>query len=160
MLVAMFRQHPFLAFTTFAYLALVGWVTLRPDYAAAGDSPWLWRGLAFFSRYESTDWITYTRVEFGANILMFVPVGMFLLLLFGRRQWYLSLLQGFALTCAIEFTQRYIPGRVSDVGDIIANTLGAFVGIGFVLVVTAPKARRMRADARRARYPTREFQSA
>ena len=34
-----------------------------------------------------------------------------------------------ALTCAIEFTQLFLPGRFSDVRDILANSLGALLGV-------------------------------
>ena len=62
-------------------------------------------------------------MEFTANIAMFVPVGLLFLLLVGRRRWWLALAGGVALTCAIEFAQIFLPGRFSDVRDILANSL-------------------------------------
>jgi glycopeptide antibiotics resistance protein len=47
----------------------------------------------------------------------------------GRRRWWLALGGGVALTCAIEFTQLFLPGRFSDVRDIVANSLGALLGV-------------------------------
>ena len=147
----MFRRHPIVSLATFAYLGFVAWATLGPQPLDAGNSSLLWRALEVFSRYESTDWITYQRVEFTANIGMFVPIGMFFLLLFGRRMWPLAIIAGVALTCAIEFVQRYLPDRVSDVSDLIANSLGTLVGVIFVLIVTNGKARRLRVrDSRTA----------
>lgn len=149
----MFRRHPVLSLATFAYLAFVGWVTLGPQPLGGGDNPLLWRALRFFGRHDLTDWITFQRVEFAANVGMFIPVGMFFLLLFGRKMWLLSIAAGILLTCAIEFVQRFLPDRVSDVSDIIANSLGTIIGVVFALAVTASKARQIaRADrARRAR---------
>lgn len=140
----MFRQHPVLSVATFAYLGLVGWITLGPQPLDDGRDSLLWRALRFFGRHDLTDWITYQRVEFAANVFMFIPIGMFLLLLFGRRLWFVAVLSGVALTVAIETVQRFLPDRVSDVSDIIANSIGALIGVLFALVVTAGRARRMR----------------
>jgi glycopeptide antibiotics resistance protein len=140
----MFRRHPLLSLVTLGYLGFVGWATLGPQPINASNSHWLWVALNFFSAHHSTQWITYNRVQFIANIGMFVPVGVFLLLLFGRRLWFVAVLGGAALTCAIEAAQLFIPGRVSDVWDLVANTLGAVIGVLFALVITASKARRLR----------------
>lgn len=139
----MFRQHPFLSLATFAYLGLVAWVTLGPQPIDDGDV-WLWRLLRFFGRHDATSWLTYQRIEFLGNVLMFVPVGMFFLLLFGRRLWFVSVFAGVALTCVIEFVQRFMPDRVSDLSDIIANSVGTLVGVLIALILTAARARRMR----------------
>ncbi len=149
----MFRRHPLLSIATFAYLGVVGWITLGPQPLDDGRDGLLWRALDVFARYEITDWITYQRVEFAANVAMFVPIGMFFLLLFGRRRWFVSVAAGVALTCSIEFVQRFLPDRVSDVSDIIANSIGTAIGVMFVLIVTTPKARRIRA-AEHARSST------
>ncbi|HEV7955749.1 MAG: VanZ family protein [Microbacteriaceae bacterium] len=142
----MFRRHPILSLATFAYLAFVGWVTLGPQPIDDRGDAFLWRLLRFFGRHDLTDWITYQRLEFFANVWMFVPVGMFFLLLFGRRYWWVSVTAGAALTGLIEFVQLFLPDRVSDVSDIIANTIGTIIGVLFALVVTAAKARRLRED--------------
>lgn len=126
------------------YLAVVGWITLGPQPINTGNGYWLWRVLRFFSSHESTQWLTYDRVEFLANLAMFIPIGVFFVLLFGRRLWFLSVLSGVLLTLAIEFAQRFIPGRVSDVRDLVANSLGTVVGVLLALVLTRAKARRLR----------------
>ncbi|MEY2848688.1 MAG: hypothetical protein RI885_1353 [Actinomycetota bacterium] len=139
----MFRQHPVLSLATFAYLALVGWITLGPQPLDDGRDSLLWRALRFFGRHDLTDWITYQRVEFTANVFMFIPVGMFLLLLVGRRRWFVALLAGIALTVSIETVQLFLPDRVSDVSDIIANSIGTLIGVLFTLVVTSARPRRV-----------------
>ncbi len=146
----MFRRHPLLSAVTFAYLGVVAWLTLGPQPFDEGNDGWLWRALGFFGRSELTDWITYQRVEFTANVFMFLPVGVFFVLLFGRRMWFFAIVTGVMLTCAIEFVQLFLPGRVSDVSDIIANSVGTTIGVIIALVVTAQKARLIR-DDRRAR---------
>lgn len=135
----MLHRHPFLSVVTLAYLALVGWVTLGPQPLDSTNNGWLLRALGFFARHDSTDWITYGRVEFAANIAMFIPIGLFLVLLFGRRLWWLAIVIGVGLTCSIEFTQQFLPSRYPDVRDLVANSAGAVVGVGFALVLTAWK---------------------
>lgn len=148
-----FHRHPFLSLTTFAYLGLVALVTLTPREEAPTQSDVVVQVLERLQRIDGLSWMTYDRVEFLANIAMFVPVGLFLLLMVGSRLWWVAGLAGFALTSAIETAQLSIPGRISDERDIVANTAGALIGILLGLVVTYPASRR-RAAARRAR--TRE----
>ena len=140
----MFHRHPFLSFATFVYLGVVAWLTLGPQPFDESNDGWLWRLLGFFGRHELTEWITYQRVEFTANVFMFIPVGTFFLLLFGRKLWFVAIAAGVTLTVVIETVQRYLPNRVSDVSDIIANSIGAFVGVMLGLLLTATSARRRR----------------
>lgn len=133
----MLHRHPVLSIVTLAYLAFVGWVTLGPQPLDSANNGWLLRALGFFARHDSTDWITYGRVEFAANIGMFIPIGVFLLLLFGRRLWWLAIVIGVVLTCSIEFTQQFLPTRYPDVRDLVANGAGAVLGVLFALVITA-----------------------
>ncbi|MFZ4895319.1 VanZ family protein [Plantibacter sp. Mn2098] len=146
----MFRRHPVLSTLTIAYLALVAFVTLGPQPVDSSSTGWVWRLLGVFDRYEATSWITFDRLEFGANIAMFVPIGLFFLLLFGRRRWWLAILIGGALTIGIETSQLFLPGRVSDVRDLLSNTTGAVLGVLIGLVLTARSSRRMRLTARAA----------
>lgn len=140
----MFHRHPLVSFLTFAYLGVVAWITLGPQPFTESNDGWLWRMLRFFGRHDLTDWITYQRVEFTANVFMFIPIGTFFLLLFGRRLWFVAVAAGIALTMAIETVQLFLPNRVSDISDIIANSSGATIGVITGLILTAASARRRR----------------
>ncbi|MDH6180654.1 glycopeptide antibiotics resistance protein [Microbacteriaceae bacterium SG_E_30_P1] len=140
----MFARHPYLSLATFVYLGVVGWATLTPQSGRA-SSNLLWRMAEFFDRYEATQWLTFSTLEFLANIAMFVPLGLFFVLLLGRRRWWLAIALGFLLTMVIEFVQQFIGGRVPDVRDIVANSLGAILGTLLALVLTAAAARKRRA---------------
>nr|WP_277870385.1 MULTISPECIES: VanZ family protein [Cryobacterium] len=132
-------------------MAFVGWVTLGPQPLDSSNNGLLLRALGFFARHDSTDWITYGRVEFAANIAMFIPVGVFLLLLFGRRLWWLAIALGLLLTGSIEFTQQFLPTRFPDVRDLVANGSGAALGVLIALVQTMYQVvRRDEARPRRA----------
>lgn len=149
----MFRHHPILTVVTFVYLGVVGWITLGPQPFDEGSDSFVWRLLHFFGGFPMTDWITYSFLEFWANVAMFVPVGLFFVLLLGRRRWWLAIVLGVALTCVIEFVQMFLPDRVSDPRDIVANSVGALVGVLVALLVTWPAAVR-RARERRLRART------
>ncbi len=144
----MFRHHPILTVVTFVYLGVVGWITLGPQPFDEGSDSLVWRLLHLLGRFPLTDWVSYSFLEFWANVAMFVPVGLFFVLLLGRRRWWLAIVLGVLLTCAIEFVQMFLPDRVSDPRDILANSVGALVGVVVAVIVTWPAAMR-RARARR-----------
>ena len=138
----MFHRHPFLSLLTFAYLGFVALVTLtpastQPDYSGLAE-----RVLARLDRYPDLEPVTarlsVERVEFLANIGLFVPVGVFVLLLFGSGLWWVAVAGGVALTSVIETVQQSIPGRVSDPRDVVANSVGAVIGVALALVLTLP----------------------
>jgi glycopeptide antibiotics resistance protein len=151
----MIRRHPLLSAVTLAYLGFVAWMTLMPQPDFTPKYGIVMRVLEFLWTHDATSWISFDDVEFVANIAMFVPVGVFFLLLFGRRRWWLAMLIPFLMTVSIETAQIWIPGRVSDIRDVISNTSGGIVGVLVGLVVTAPRARRDRIEARRAALAVR-----
>ena len=139
----MFRQHPLLSLVTFVYLGVVGWLTLGPQPIDDGTDSIVFRILAWTARHPSLDWVGYAEVEFAANVAMFVPIGLFFLLLFGRRRWWIAVLLGVALTITIETVQLSLPDRVSDPRDLVANSVGALIGVIGALIVTTPAAIRL-----------------
>ncbi|MFT4289340.1 VanZ family protein [Nocardioides sp.] len=139
----MLHRHPFLSLVTGGYVLFVGWLTLTPQPTGPANDL-MWRLLTGLHRRGYAEWLDYNRLEFGLNIAMFVPIGMFLLLLFGSGGWWLAGLMSFAMTAGIEYAQHYIPGRVPDPRDLQANTLGALIGIGIALLLTLPATRRRR----------------
>ncbi len=133
-----------LSLLTGGYLVFLAWVTLTPQAYAAEHIAIIYRVLAVLHRHGHLMSIDDSRLEFLANIALFVPVGMFLLLLFGTRLWWVALGASFGMTTAIEIAQRSIPGRVPDERDLLANGLGAIIGVLVALVLTAPAALRRR----------------
>jgi len=143
----MFIRHPILSVVTLGYLALVGWVTLSPQSTLQQGSL-LWRFAELLDRVPGAEWFTFSRLEFIANVVMFVPLGLFFVLLLGRSRWWLAIVLGVVMTLAIELAQQFIAGRVSDPRDLLANSLGATIGTILALILTASKARRLRRQAR------------
>lgn len=80
-------------------------------------------------------WIDYAHLEFGANVVMFVPLGVLIALILPRWEWWLAPIIGLALSLAIELGQAVLlPERFATPLDVLANTIGATIG---ALVVTA-----------------------
>lgn len=72
--------------------------------------------------------LTYPRIEFGANILLFIPLGLLLALILTRR--YLIVPIALVTTMAIEsFQALMLERRTPSVMDILANLTGACIGL-------------------------------
>lgn len=129
-------------------LALVAYVLvplppLGPGFCAEfGDLQPQWRPLAGFDGVQRPQsWVELTGLladpavqQFGFNVLLFVPLGVFARHL-ARLSVPWSVLGGLAASLAIEVTQVTgiwflypCPYRQFDVDDLIANTAGALVG--------------------------------
>jgi VanZ family protein len=90
---------------------------------------------------------TYLSVDVLGNVAVFVPFGAALALatLSGGRKrwrfwpWWLRMtVAGLVLSAFIELAQLAIPSRVTDVDDVILNTLGAATGALFIWLVLRP----------------------
>jgi glycopeptide antibiotics resistance protein len=147
----MFHRHPLLSLLTFAYLGFLALVTLTPASTQPDYMDLAARVLRRLEQYPDLDPMTsrlsVERIEFLANVALFVPLGVFLVLLVGTRHWLVALVAGIILTSMIESAQREIPGRVSDPRDVAANSIGMFVGVVIAVLLTLPaELRRRRED--------------
>ncbi len=95
--------------------------------------------------------IGYRKIEFGANILMFIPFGIILTLRLRRPWWWLSVLIAAAVSGAVELAQGiFLPQRIPAWSDIVANTSGALIGALLVLLVWSLRRRGVHRDPRPA----------
>lgn len=87
--------------------------------------------------YGLPQWfIGYRKIEFAANILLFVPFGIILVLRLHRRLWWLAIVIAAAVSGAVELAQAlFLPERVPAWSDIVANTSGALIGAMLVLCI-------------------------
>ncbi len=111
------------------YAGLIGWATLGPV-------PWrnpaneAANGVFSFGLWtDATTWSQGTLREFVANVLMFLPLGALLVVAVGIRRWWLAVLIAIGATLAIEVAQLPMDDRISDPRDLVANTVGALVGV-------------------------------
>jgi len=144
-----FRRHPLLSLLTVAYLGALAWVTLTPSSNSDRAFSLLQVVVRELQSHASTDFVTYDDVEFLANIALFVPMGVFVVLLFGRRMWWAGIFAGVLASCWIELAQGvWLSDRVSDPRDLVSNSLGTLLGVLVALLVTWPAAYRLRQRTR------------
>lgn len=102
--------------------------------------------IAFLARAHAQglpEWITYGKLEFGANVLMFVPIGLFGALTLARRRW-LIIPAAVGVSVIIEIAQATsLPGRYGTGRDVMANGTGAFIGYLLAAVVLGEVHRRL-----------------
>lgn len=140
----MFRQHPVLSVITLGYLGVVCWLTLNPSINTE-ESSWLWWLYRSLTGFEPTSWMTFNGIEFVINVLMFIPVGIFFVLLLGRRMWPLAIVFGIIGSCWIELAQYlWMPDRTADVRDVVSNSVGIVLGVMLALAITAFGPRRVK----------------
>jgi len=85
-------------------------------------------------------WLTDPRIEFLANIALFVPFGLLLAAVLRPTRWWWAVVAGFGYSITAEIAQAiWRPQRSGTVSDVVANTLGTLLGA----VVTALIARRL-----------------
>lgn len=137
---ARIESRPPLALAAVAYAMLVAWVTLGPqsDVSAVraivqGYAEHALLPLLPFSPLSLL--LSERDFEAAANVLMFVPFGILAALWSPRSSWFGIATIGVAASGAIEVAQFFLPGRVSDLGDVIANGAGA--ALGALLIVSA-----------------------
>lgn len=84
------------------------------------------------------EWFGYDKLEFTANIGMFVPLGFLLGLALARRAWWVALFLLPAFSGAIEYTQGVaLDERVSTFYDVMANTIGGYLGLLLAMIIRA-----------------------
>ncbi|MBD3943933.1 VanZ family protein [Microbacterium sp. NEAU-LLC] len=77
------------------------------------------------------------RLSLIMNVLMFIPLGVLWGLVFERPRWIWIAVAGFPVFSAlIECIQgAFLPGRMADAGDIVANSVGGWIGLAIAVVV-------------------------
>ena len=126
----------------FGYSLVIAAMTLGPQPSTETTNDWALAVIGIIDRHLAASF-DYSDLEFLGNIALFLPLGVLLILLLGRGRWWVVVLIGVAATCGIEFAQHYIPTRVPDVRDLVANSTGAIVGV----LIGLPFAHTRRADA-------------
>lgn len=109
------------------YLALIVYASLHPfaGWRFNGVSP-----LAFLRGGWPRYWTVF---DLTVNVLVYVPLGFFLMLGLSRRAgnlWavVLAILAGASLSFALELIQNWLPSRVPSNIDLLCNSAGSLIG--------------------------------
>ncbi|MEG0734032.1 VanZ family protein, partial [Anaerorhabdus sp.] len=99
----------------------------RPSIENINIKPFLW--------LEQLNNVDQFVVEKIPNVLLFIPFGFLLPIVFKRvNKWYILLTITFLMTFTIEFIQSFI-GRLADIDDIIMNLFGAMIGYALYVLI-------------------------
>ncbi|HWL01466.1 MAG TPA: VanZ family protein [Microbacteriaceae bacterium] len=137
------------AISALAWTAVILAITLSPEQPT--DGGFVRDALAWWSERGLPAWVTYDLVEIAANVVLFIPFGLFLALALSSRPRGSSSAEGayrdltlrvlwptvlgLALTLTIEFIQHaFLPARFATVSDLIANTAGALLGASLAVM--------------------------
>lgn len=131
-----FRRRTTMVFFA-GYSALVLVATLTPQMPGSGFvlrvvnrtlASLHYRGL-----FLSVDFYT---VEFLGNVLMFVPLGIFMAMLVSQKHWWVLLFTGTLMSGAIELSQfLFLPDRFPEFRDLVSNSTGFLIGAICALLI-------------------------
>lgn len=137
-----FRAKPVLV-ALGCYAATVATVAFWPTPVDRPVSGVLRRVLSRLHEHGVPSWFDYSVVEFSANVAMFVPLGFLLAALFDRRLMWVAVVVAGLVSASIEITQwELLPARYPTVSDVVANTMGATIGVLLFAVLTPDRAAR------------------
>lgn len=112
-----------------AYGAIVLLTTMWPTPIDQSFEGSVDKVLNVLHRTGVPEWFGYNKLEFSANVIMFVPLGFLVSMLLPVRLWWLALFICPGISAAIELTQgALLSSRFSTINDVIANSIGAFCG--------------------------------
>lgn len=128
------------------------WATMSPTPLDQGYEGAIDRFLAVLHRNGIPEWFGYHKLEFLANVVMFVPFGFLIALALPRRLIWVTLVLVPAFSGAIELFQAVaLSARFATVMDVFANTVGGYTGaIIAILIRVAVSSRDEKVIARAA----------
>ena len=131
-------RHALIAFLAIGYGTFLAFVVFWPSPIDAPVQGLLNRVISELHERGVPTWVDYTFIEAFANVLLFIPVGLLFGLMVPFRWWPVALLLGPALSGVIEVAQRYaLEARYSSINDVIANSIGATIGVLAAVILRA-----------------------
>ena len=130
------KQSWFLRILTLLWLALLLRITVfRPGCFSHGlfSGRVEWEAFAYYCKLVRVGNWRYFTYLFGGNLFWFAPAGV-LVRLRGGRLWQAAL-AGFGLSLLVETAQFILGSGVSELDDLILNTLGALLGFSAALLL-------------------------
>lgn len=142
-LASRFRRQIVMAMLA-VYTGFVLVITLSPQMPGSGLTRRLvHRVIASLRAREILDFVDFLFLEFIGNILMFIPLGVFIALLISRRYWWVLLIAGTGFSGFIELGQLlFLPDRFPEVRDLVSNSTGFIIGAILAVVLRMAVAHR------------------
>ncbi|TFD66746.1 VanZ family protein [Cryobacterium ruanii] len=119
-----------------AYIVALALIAFWPTPVDRGMHGSISLAVLWLHAHGIPTWLNYAAIEFTANIALFVPVGLLLVVLAGPHRWWLGPVVGALVSTLIELGQLVLlPERFATVNDVVANSFGALLGAGVAIVV-------------------------
>lgn len=117
------------------YLLAMILIAFWPVPVDSSAGPELARTLNWLHAHGIPAFVNYEFVEFSANVIFFVPLGVFLGA--GLRRFWAAALAGIVVSGLIEIGQLlFLPNRFATLTDVVANSLGCALGAALWLAVS------------------------
>ncbi|MES1169390.1 MAG: VanZ family protein [Leifsonia sp.] len=117
------------------YLVMLVWAILwKFEVPFIGQAALLPRPLKLVPFVASGDYQASHPSEVVANVILFVPFGIFLGMLAPRRRWWQLAGIFVAASLVLETVQHLISTGSFDTTDVIDNTVGGLVGLGVLVL--------------------------
>ena len=111
------------------YPVLLGAVVFWPSPVDRQAAGFLKETLADLYNRGLPLWVDYALLEWGANVALFLPLGLLMGVLLPRRWVWLAALCGVAVSIGVETVQEaFLPQSYATVNDVLANSLGSAIG--------------------------------
>jgi len=131
-------RHAIILALAIGYGTFLAFVAFWPSPIDAPVQGLLDRVIAELHERGVPAFVDYGLIEAFANILLFIPVGLLFGLMVPLRWWPVALLLGPTLSGLIELVQRYVlEERYSTIEDVIANSIGATIGVFTAVILRA-----------------------
>ncbi len=86
--------------------------------------------LRFTIGVDALKWIQYNQLEAIANVLLYIPLGVFLALFWPNARLWMLCLVPVLVSVGVEISQRlFLPDRYATVNDVFFNALGGLLGV-------------------------------
>lgn len=133
-----------LGFTLTALVVLV--ITLSPNRVDESRMPEIIRFLTFWHSHGLPSGFKYSQLEFSANIVMTIPLGLFAGIALPKPKRRLAFIALPAMAAVVELSQAlFLSGRVASIWDVVANSLGVWIGLLVAVYVDAARTLRQHA---------------
>ena len=117
-------------------LGLVLAITLSPTPVDHGRGAWVAAVLSVLHRIGVSESFGYSELETVSNIVMFIPLGVVLALALPPARRWIGFVVLPLLSAVIECAQFVVlPRRYSSFGDVVANSIGGWIGVSLVIVI-------------------------
>jgi glycopeptide antibiotics resistance protein len=115
------------------YLVLLAWIVLwKLELPWIGEAALLPRPIKLVPFFPSGDAGASAPLEVLANVLLFVPFGLYLGLLAPSWSWWNGAAVFAGASLILETTQHVLSTGSFDITDVIVNTIGGVAGLGLL----------------------------